>query len=94
MSKPSEPQSDCQVCCYWQDSLSTARERALKECEGAYGDERRVRQELAEHLSRDVHSDATGALYEFHGSVDFFPTANPVLRRHRSTKSQAVEASA
>ncbi|MDR3752857.1 MAG: hypothetical protein P4K93_09345 [Terracidiphilus sp.] len=47
-----EPQSDCAVCRYWRDRIDTSRVRALQKAEGAHGDERQARRELAEHRER------------------------------------------
>lgn len=43
---------DCIVCRYWQDRIDSSRVRALKKVEGAFGEERRARRELAEHMER------------------------------------------
>jgi len=52
VSERDEPQNDCAVCCYWQDRIDTSRVRALQKAEGACGDEKRARRELAEHMER------------------------------------------
>lgn len=46
------PHPDCVTCCYWQDRIDSSRARALQKVEGAFGDEKRARLELAEHLER------------------------------------------
>jgi hypothetical protein len=46
------PHPDCAVCLYWRDRIDTSRARALQKVEGAFGDERRARQALCEHLER------------------------------------------
>jgi hypothetical protein len=45
----------CPICKYWVDAIDAARARALKKSEGACADERRLNQELREHIERTHH---------------------------------------
>ena len=51
MSAPA-PHPDCCTCEWWEYRIREARARALRGCVGAYSDEKRVRQELSDHLER------------------------------------------
>lgn len=46
------PHDDCMVCRYWVERVEAFRARSLQKVEGAFGEEKRARRELAEHLKR------------------------------------------
>lgn len=80
------PNPSCSVCTYWTARAADEKARAMAGNRAAYSEGRRMRQELAEHLSRAVHSNSSGSQYEFRGTFDFMPSSHPEFGRHRKPK--------